>query len=130
MLRITLVLAFCTVLLSACTRVPPVPPQMPFAEPGVSLIVTQKSDSCGPTGAYRAEVAWQVPATMATRLEVQVGAMERKYFVRSKAPSGKQETGEWVSPGLAFFLVDRDANKVIAATTAGPGMCKRSNPAG
>ena len=124
MTRISLLLASTVVLLSACApEVAPAPQQMPFAEPGVSLSVTQKSKTCGPGGAYRANDAWQVPATMAPRLEVQVDATERKHFVRSTERSGQHETGVWVASGLAFFLVDRDANKVLAAMTAGPGDC-------
>ena len=124
MTRSSLLPGFIVVLLSACAPgVAPAPQQMPFAEPGVSLSVTQSSKTCGPGGAYRATVAWQVPTTMAPRLEVQVDATERKHFVRSTERSGRHETGDWVAAGLAFFLVDRDANKVLAAMTAGPGDC-------
>ncbi|MCA1714088.1 MAG: hypothetical protein LC715_02810 [Gammaproteobacteria bacterium] len=129
MTRSSLLLGSTLFLLSACAPAPaPAPQQLPFAEPGVSLSVTQSSKTCGPGGAYRANVAWQVPATMAPRLEVQVDASERKHFVRSTERSGQHETGEWVAAGLAFFLVDRDANKVLAAMIAGPGDC-RSGPA-
>lgn len=124
--RIPLLLGIVAAVLSGCRdeASAPAPVQMPFAEPGVSLAITQSSDTCGPNGVYRANVTWQVPAAMATRLEVQVDAIQRKHFVRSSQLSGQQETGEWVVSGLAFFLVDRDANKVLAATTAAPGRCR------
>ena len=115
------------VLLAACGDPPAPPPQkIPYAAPGVRLSVEQSSPACGPTGSYRAKVAWQVPAQRAGKLEVQVDARQRKHFVRSTQASGEQQTGEWVSSGLAFYLVDRNTDEVLAATAAGPGQCAQA----
>lgn len=116
----------CAVLLCACTEptsTQQAAPKMPFALPGVSLSVTQSSETCQPQGSYRATVRWEVPAGLASRLEVQVDAVERKHFVRSSQRTGQHETGEWVSKGLGFFLVDRDTDTLLAATMAGAGDC-------
>jgi len=125
--RIYILATFLAVSLCACKEPTSpgkaAPAEMPFALPGVSLSVTQSSETCQPTGAYRATVAWEVPANLASRLEVQVDATERKHFVRSTQRTGQHQTGEWVSKGLAFFLIDRDTDMLLAATTARAGDC-------
>lgn len=109
--------------LAACSKQAPAPASMPFAEPGASLSVTQLSSECDDKGNYRANVAWQVPQTQPARLEIQVGAGERKVFTRSDQRNGNEETGLWVSKDSAFYLVDRESGKVIAATPAPAANC-------
>ncbi len=110
-------------ILVACGQKPPAPVSMPYAEPGVSFSVTQTSSECSDEGNYRASVAWQVPETQPEKLEIQIDAFKRKVFARSDLRSGSEETGVWVSAGLAFYLLDRESDRVIAATEAAPANC-------
>lgn len=108
--------------LVACSA-PGLPEQLPFAEPGVSFTVAPASTGCTDSGAYRGKVSWDVPAAISSKIEIQVGAQERKVFARSNESAGSEETGDWVSEGMVFALVDRDSDMPLAAIKAGPGQC-------
>lgn len=126
----TTILMGSVLLLVACGNgAAPIPAQIPFAETGVVLTVTQISTGCSADGKYRARVEWQVPETVSPRLEVRVDAKARTLFASSDRRRDSEETGDWVTAGLGFYLIQREDNKVIAATAAGPGNC-RSEPAG
>jgi hypothetical protein len=109
--------------LAACSREPPTPPQLPFAVPGASLTITQVGNACTTEGAYTAKVAWQVADRLPSKLEVQLGTTERQVFARSNERSGSEETGEWVTQGAVFHLLDRKRKTLLASTQAGPGNC-------
>lgn len=108
--------------LAACAA-PEVPEQLPFAEPGVTFSVTPVGPGCAPGGAYRSTVSWDVPLSMSSKIEVQIGAEERKVFARSNESVGSEQTDVWTSDGMVFILVDRDTDMVLAAVAAGPGRC-------
>ncbi|MFP7722066.1 hypothetical protein [Lysobacter sp. A3-1-A15] len=112
--------------LGACTPAPTEPPAMPFAVPGAELTVIAADAACGPTGAYVADVAWRVDPAVAPKLEIQVGRDERKVFARSNEAGGTERTGEWVSSGMRFYLLDRESSRLLAAVDAGPGRCERA----
>lgn len=114
-------------MLSGCNAEPAVPEQLPFATPGANLTVTQSGTGCTPDGAYRANVAWQVADTLSSRLEIQVGS-EGQVFARSNERSGNEVTGEWVSSGSVFLLLDRENDQLLAAIAAGPGDCAAPTP--
>lgn len=121
MLRLTILISS-AILLAACDRDPPEPVRVPFADPGVSLTVTQVSAGCTTEGNYRARVEWQVPETVSPHLDVRVDKA-RTLFAASDRRRDSNETGDWVKPGLVFYLTQREDSKIIAATPAAPGNC-------
>lgn len=108
--------------LAACSA-PPTPEQLPFFEPGVEFTVNQVGTGCTADGAYRAKVSWDVPPSMSSKIEVQVGEDRSGIFARSNDSTGSEETGDWVRDGTLFVMVDRDTEMVLAAVKAGPGNC-------
>lgn len=108
--------------LVACSA-PPVPEQLPFAEPGVEFSVVPVNSGCSPEGYYRATVSWDVPMATSSKIEIQVGD-ERQVFARSNDAAGNEQTGDWVDEGMMFVLRDRDTDMILAALKAGPGNCK------
>lgn len=108
--------------LAACSA-PPTPEQLPFFEPGVEFTVNQVGTGCTADGAYRAKVSWEVPPSMSSKIEVQVGDDRAGIFARSNDSIGSEETGDWVRDGTLFVMVDRDSKMVLAALKAGPGNC-------
>ena len=107
--------------LVACSA-PPVPGQLPFAEPGVEFSIAPASPGCSPEGHYRAAVSWDVPLATSSKVEIQVGD-EHKVFARSNDAAGSEQTGDWVGEGMLFVLRDRDTDMILAALKAGPGNC-------
>lgn len=107
--------------LAACGA-PQVPEQLPFVEPGVEFSVAPAGMGCTPEGAYRGKVTWDVPLSMSSKIEIQVGD-ERQVFARSNDSAGSEQTGVWVSEGMVFVLLDRDTDMVMGALKAGPGNC-------
>ena len=108
--------------LAACSA-PSTPEQLPFFEPGVEFTVNQVGTGCTADGAYRAKVSWDVPPSMSSKIEVQVGDDRAGIFARSNDATGSDETGDWVRDGTLFVMVDRDTKMVLAAVKAGPGNC-------
>ncbi|WP_043958289.1 hypothetical protein [Lysobacter sp. A03] len=108
--------------LAACSA-PSTPEQLPFFEPGVEFTVNQVGTGCTADGAYRAKVSWDVPPSMSSKIEVQVGDDRAGIFARSNDSTGSDETGDWVRDGTLFVMVDRDTKMVLAAVKAGPGNC-------
>lgn len=108
--------------LAACSA-PGLPESLPFAEPGVSFTVAPSGAGCTSTGSYQGKVSWEVPGAMTSKIEIQVGAQERQVFARSNEPVGSEETGDWVSKGMVFVLLDRNTGMLLAAIEAGPGQC-------
>ncbi|QOW25253.1 hypothetical protein [Lysobacter sp. H23M47] len=108
--------------LAACSA-PATPEQLPFFEPGVEFTVNQVGTGCTADGAYRAKVSWEVPPSMSSKIEVQVGDDRAGIFARSNDSIGSEETGDWVRDGTLFVMVDRDSKMVLAALKAGPGNC-------
>jgi len=100
--------------LAACDRAPKPAPSIPYAKQGVRFTVTPVPGDCA-----RATVEWNVPESMSPRLEIQVDAKTRQVFARSNEHEGKQSTGAWVRPRMAFYLVDRDSGDVLAASRVG-----------
>lgn len=132
-LRSCLLLCAVASIPTACSHKPPEPPvaTLPYAESGVHFTITPDGTQCGPHGQYVAKVAWELPTTMSPKIEIQVDAHERKVFARSDEGKGSEKTGPWVVPGLTFFLLDRQADRVIAARNAdNNSACVKSPPAG
>jgi hypothetical protein len=119
---------FAALSLAACSA-PGLPEQLPFLEPGVSFTVVPSGVGCTSTGSYRGKVSWEVPASMTSKVEIQVRGQERQIFARSNEPVGSEETGVWVSKGMLFALIDRNTDMLLAAIEAGPGQCDAA-PAG
>jgi len=99
--------------LAACDRAPKPALSIPYAKQGVQFTVTPVPGDCA-----RATVEWKVPEAMSSRLEIQVGTKARQVFARSNEHEGKEPTGAWVQPRMAFYLVDRDSGDVLAASLA------------
>jgi hypothetical protein len=112
---------------AGCGNNSPEPPvaEFPYVESGVTFSVKPVDGQCGASGRYVADVAWSVPSTSSAKMEVQVDSRERKVFARSDSRVGKAATGEWVVPGLAFYLVDREAERVLGAIKAPRISCVR-----
>jgi hypothetical protein len=107
------------VMVAACSPTTPQPaPSMPYAAPGVQFTVDALPGDCS-----RASVAWEVPEDTASKIEIQIDSEARKVFARSSDQKGHQDTGPWVKPGLAFYLVDRGSGKVLAATQVPADYC-------
>ncbi|MBW3549679.1 MAG: hypothetical protein KY442_02300 [Proteobacteria bacterium] len=120
--------AMLSLLLVACGSDPEMPPHLPYATPGASLTVEPVGTACTAGGLYRASVAWQVQDELVEKLEVQVGTTERTVFARSNTRSGSEETGDWVRAETVFHLIDRDGDRLLASTQAGPGNCQPVAP--
>ncbi|MGY0556298.1 hypothetical protein [Lysobacter sp. A421] len=116
-------IALAGLMLAACSA-PEVPTQLPFAEPGVTFTVTPAGPGCAPDGTYRSAVNWDVPLSMSSKIEIQIGADERKVFARSDESMGTEQTDAWTSDGMVFILLDRDTDMLLAAVAAGPGRCE------
>jgi hypothetical protein len=128
-IRFGLATSFAATILAACGKNPPEPPvaTLPYIESGVTFTITPTDAPCGAKGQYVADVSWSVPPTSSEKVEVQVGAAERNVFAKSNARTGSERTGQWVVPGLTFYLIDRDAEQVLAAINAGQnGACVAS----
>lgn len=108
---------------------PPVPEQLPFAEPGVEFSVVPAGNGCMPEGLYRGTVSWDVPLAVSSKIEIQVGD-KRQVFARSNDAAGSEQTGDWVAEGMTFVLLDRDTDMVLAALKAGAGNCVVPDVAG
>ncbi len=65
---------------------------------------------CAPTGLPKVRVAWEVPSDLL--VEIRIGAPEGTVFARSRG-SGSRDTGNWVTDGMEFFLVDVEAGQVL-----------------
>lgn len=116
-----LIIAACLVLTSgACSRAPRAAPQMPYAAPGVHLLLTPVPGDC-----KRATVSWEVPDSLPEKTEVQISRTARTVFTRSNDRKGHEDTGPWVQPGLEFYLVERRTGDVIAAIQASDDYCPR-----
>lgn len=116
-------LLVCSTAAALCACGNPEPETMPFAKPGVQFTVTQVGETCGENGVYRGEVAWQVPESMTSKVEIQVSQQRRQVFARSNDRVGSKQTDLWVRQGLEFYLLDRDNDTLLAAIEAGPGDC-------
>jgi hypothetical protein len=95
----------------------------PVARDGVSLTVRQIGTTCRRAGAYKARVAWKLPAGLAKSVSITVGESPATLFATSKKNVGSADTGVWVLPGLMFRLADQATSDVLAAVEAGPGRC-------
>ncbi|MEG3191773.1 hypothetical protein [Lysobacter sp. D1-1-M9] len=122
------VIALLSLVLVACGSEPEMPPHLPFATPGASLTVEPVGTACTAAGLYRASVAWQVEDALVEQLEVQVGTTERTVFARSDERSGSAETGDWVRAETVFHLLNRNGDRLLASTQAGPGDCQPAAP--
>jgi OmcA/MtrC family decaheme c-type cytochrome len=63
--------------------------------------------SCG-KGVGMTELVWSADGTV----EVRVGAANGALFAQG-GPDGSQATGEWVSDGMDFFLLDRESGETL-----------------
>lgn len=109
-------------LLVACGRPDEVPAQLPYFEPGVQFSVEPAAGATCNNGAYRGVASWEVPPSLTSKVEIQVGD-QRQVFARSNDASGSEETGEWTSSGMLFVLLDRETDMVLGALRAGAGPC-------
>lgn len=112
-------------LLVACGGQPPSIPEQPFTAPGVSFSLTPSAArDCEPGTVYQARLNWRIenPGDK-TRLEIRIDAADGQLFARSNDPVGSAETGQWVSRGMWFVLLDRRTGALLAAQRAGPERC-------
>lgn len=121
-LRVVLPASAIMVLLAACGRPDEVPEQLPYAEPGVEFSVEPATGATCGNGAYRSVARWDVPPSLTSKVEIQVGD-QRQVFARSNDAVGSEETGEWTSDGMLFVLLDRETNMLLGALRAGAGPC-------
>lgn len=97
----------------------------PAPEPvEVVTIVPLATENCRP-GAYTADVNWTIPAGQpGTEIEVRLNSVDGRLLAYKKARKGTARTGNWVKPGMQFFLVDRQTKAAIAEATAGDHDCR------
>lgn len=96
------------------------PPGVPGARISVEPVDTA---DCRPD-AYTALVSWTVPETLAKRtLDVRIGGPSGDLMASKPGRSASQKTGNWVRPGIRFYLVDRGDGTVVATTMAGTYAC-------
>lgn len=94
------------------------------AERATMTITPVKTDDCKPRR-YTAEIAWSVPRSLPhVELEVRVGKPDGGRMAYKKSRNASAMTGNWVSPGVQFFLVDRVTKEVVAQTTSAPYDCQ------
>jgi hypothetical protein len=62
-------------------------------------------------------------------MEIRVSDPKGRLMAYQKARRGTARTGNWVRPGLKFFLVDRQTSAVVAEAQAGDYACADSQAA-
>ena len=62
-------------------------------------------------------LSWTVPG--ATSTEVHLGGPTGPLWTSANAPTGQQTTGDWVTPGMTFYLQDVSNGPASAANTVG-----------
>jgi PKD repeat protein len=65
---------------------------------------------CSPTDLPKVRVAWDAPPDLL--VEIRIGSPTGTLFARSRG-SGTRETGNWVSDGMQFYLIDVEAEQVL-----------------
>lgn len=112
------------------TQLPEVAPaaagQVPAAETSqiAEMTITPiKTDDCKPRR-YTAEISWVIPATQPyVGVEVRVSRPDGGLMAYKRSRKSTARTGNWVSSGAQFFLVDRETKTVVAQVTAGEYDC-------
>ena len=83
------------------------------------------SENCKPNS-YTAEIVWSVPKNSPEDgFEVRVKKPDGRLLTYKKAKQAKATTGNWVSPGMKFYLIGRDSKSVLATAEAGKFACGR-----
>lgn len=100
------------------------PSTEPAAERADITITPVPTDDCKPRR-YTAEIAWSVPGSLPhVELEVRVSKPDGGLMAYKKGRNASAMTGNWVSPGVPFYLVDRTTKEVVAQATSGPYDCQ------
>lgn len=87
-------------------------------------ITPVRTDNCKPSG-YTAELTWSLPAErINTGIEVRVNKPDGGLLAYKQARRASATTGNWVTSGTKFFLVDRQTGEVITEVTAGEYDCR------
>lgn len=96
------------------------PPDAPQASLTISPIA---SDGCRPN-AYTARVDWSIPASVpARRAEIHVHHANGQLMASKQARVASTNTGNWVRPGMEFYLVDGDSGQVLDSAVAAAYRC-------
>lgn len=83
------------------------------------------SENCKPKS-YTAEIAWFVPKNSPEAgFEVRVKKPDGRLLTYKKAKQAKATTGNWVSPGMKFYLLGHDSKSVLATAEASEFACGR-----
>jgi hypothetical protein len=81
------------------------------------------SDGCRPN-AYTARVDWSIPASVpAPRAEIHVDRADGQLMASKQARVASANTGNWVRPGMEFYLVDGDSGRVLDHAVAAAYGC-------
>ena len=78
-------------------------------------IIPEIITKCGSSGLGRARLSWNQPG--AGLVQVRVVSPSGPVMTGLGPPTGTAETGEWVSDGLTFFLVDEGGRELPAGST-------------
>lgn len=96
----------------------------PAAERATMTITPVPTDDCKPRR-YTAEISWSVPKSLPNvELEVRVSKPDGGLMAYKKGRNASAMTGNWVSPGVQFYLVDRTTKEVVAQATSAPYDCQ------
>lgn len=121
---ITIAIASASIALTACNHQPPPMPTHAFTNEGVTLkLDPPAAPDCKPTTHYRAELTWSVSASDTPKTDVRIVSPTGTLFARSNDNKAHAETGDWVTPGMWFLLLDRQSGQLLGAVQAGPKPC-------
>ena len=87
------------------------------------IITPVQTNECQPH-AYAARLDWSVPPVIAQHgTEIRVNASDGTLMSFKKATVASRTTGNWVHPGKAFYLVDKETGATLAHGNAGAYDC-------
>ena len=89
-------------------------------QPGMALVVQPTPRACATSGAgaYQASVAWRLTGSPAGPVVVRIKSRTGVLFAEASGVTGQAATGNWVTPGMAFYLLD--ARGTVLASAAAP----------
>jgi len=102
------------VLVGATTHATLASTTVTFAGPGGNATIIASPNPIPGATAGQTTISWNAPGSSA--VEVHVGTATGTLFA-SGASSGSAETGDWVSNGMVFVLVDATSHATLATTT-------------
>ena len=91
--------------------------------PGVTFTIAQTVGDCNPETPYRAKVAWTIADPGKAQIAIHAESPTSPAMAMHDAQVFDAETGDWVWPGMKFFLVHRPTGEVLGTVTAGPETC-------